>query len=80
MDLVATAPTPIIMNPITRVETPALAAEFNNLFSDGRMYFSGWPSEAGLRALAARGVKKIIMLRPADALVQARGYDPRAVA
>ncbi len=68
------------MTPIVRIEKPALAAEFNNLYSDGRMYFSGWPSEAGLRALAARGVTKIIMLRSAESLEQARGYDPRALA
>ncbi len=78
----ATAPQfdPKLVHPVVRIDTPSLAVEFNNLYSNGRVYFSGWPTEAGLRALAARGVTKIIMLRPVDAFVQACGYDPRALA
>jgi len=63
-----------------RVADPALADEFNNLSSDGDIYFAGWPSEAGLRTLAARGVKTVIALKTPEQVMDARGYDPRAVA
>jgi len=63
-----------------RVEEPALAAEFNNLFRDGDIYFAGWPSEAGMRALSARGVKTVIALKTPDQVLDARGYDPRKLA
>lgn len=62
------------------VSDPALAAEFNNLRAGGDFYFGGWPTEAGLRALAAKGVRKVICLKTADEVIAARGYDPRKVA
>jgi protein tyrosine phosphatase (PTP) superfamily phosphohydrolase (DUF442 family) len=79
MNLVATAapPLPPLARPVT---DPALAAEFNNIHSNGAVYFSGWPTEAGLRALAARGVKRVISLKTTDETIAARGYDPRKVA
>jgi protein tyrosine phosphatase (PTP) superfamily phosphohydrolase (DUF442 family) len=79
MKLVATAqpPLPPLAQPVSDAE---LAREFNNIHSNGAVYFSGWPTEAGLRALAARGVKRIIALKTADEAIAARGYDPRKVA
>jgi uncharacterized protein (TIGR01244 family) len=63
-----------------RVPDSVLAAEFNNLSQDGDIYFAGWPSEAGLRALAARGVRTVIALKSLDEIRDARGYDARAMA
>lgn len=79
MKLIATAqpPLPPLAQPVSDAE---LAREFNNLHSNGAVYFSGWPTEAGLRALAARGVKRVIALKTADETIAARGYDPRKVA
>ncbi|MFM7261865.1 MAG: hypothetical protein ACKO3W_14825 [bacterium] len=79
MTLVATAAPalPPMAQPISDAE---LAREFNNIQSNGAMYFSGWPTEAGLRALAARGVKRIIALKTPEETLAARGYDPRALA
>ncbi|MFM1867931.1 MAG: hypothetical protein RL591_1339 [Planctomycetota bacterium] len=79
MNLVATAqpPLPPLAQPVSDAE---LAREFNNIHSNGAVYFSGWPTEAGLRALAARGVKRIIALKTPDETIAARGYDPRKVA
>jgi protein tyrosine phosphatase (PTP) superfamily phosphohydrolase (DUF442 family) len=79
MNLVATAqpPLPPLAQPVSDAE---LAREFNNIHSNGAVYFSGWPTEAGLRALAARGVKRIITLKTPDETISARGYDPRKVA
>jgi uncharacterized protein (TIGR01244 family) len=68
---------PPLAQPVTE---SGLASEFNNIQSNGAVYFSGWPTEAGLRALAARGVKRVISLKTPDETVQARGYDPRKVA
>ncbi len=62
------------------VADAALSAEFNNLFSDGDIYFAGWPTEQGMRMLAARGVRTVIALKTADQIQEARGYDPRALA
>ena len=63
-----------------RAPDAVLAAEFNNLAQDGDIYFAGWPSEAGLRALAARGVRTVIALKSLDEIRDARGYDARTVA
>ena len=63
-----------------RVDDPALAPEFNNLYADGETYFAGWPTEAGLRLMAARGVKTVIALKSAEEVQDARNYDPRKVA
>ncbi len=76
--LASDAPRPIGV--AQRVSEAALAAEFNNLAQDGDIYFAGWPSEAGLRALAARGVRTVIALKSVDEIRDARGYDARAVA
>ena len=79
MTRVATAAPPL--PPMARpVDDAQLAREFNNLHSNGAMYFSGWPTEAGMRALAARGVTRIIALKTPDETLAARGYDPRALA
>ena len=72
------APRPI--GTAVRIDDPSLAPEFNNLAIDGTTYFAGWPTEAGLRALAARGVKTVITLKTPDQVLAARGYDPRKVA
>ena len=72
-----TSSIPPLAQPVSDAE---LAREFNNLHSNGAVYFSGWPTEAGLRALAARGVKRVIALKTADETIAARGYDPRKVA
>jgi uncharacterized protein (TIGR01244 family) len=79
MALVATAapPLPPMAQPVSDAQ---LAREFNNLHSNGAMYFAGWPTEAGMRALAARGVRRIIALKTPDETLAARGYDPRALA
>lgn len=71
---------PRLVSTAHRVEDPALTAEFNNLFADGDIYFSGWPSEAGLRAMSARGVKTVIALKTPEQVMDARGYDPRKLA
>ena len=68
---------PLLAQPIA---DPTLVSEFNNISSNGAMYFAGWPTEAGLRTLAARGVKRIIALKSAEEVIAARGYDPRLVA
>jgi len=79
MTLVATAapPLPPMAQPVSDAQ---LAREFNNLHSNGAVYFAGWPTEAGMRALAARGVTRIIALKTADETIAARGYDPCKVA
>lgn len=79
MTLVATSapPLPPMAQPVSDAQ---LAREFNNLHSNGAMYFAGWPTEAGMRALAARGVTRIIALKTPDETLAARGYDPRALA
>jgi uncharacterized protein (TIGR01244 family) len=64
----------------TAVTDPSLAAAFTNLSQDGDIYFAGWPTEAGLRALAARGVRTVITLKTVDEITAARGFDARAVA
>jgi uncharacterized protein (TIGR01244 family) len=74
------SPAPRAVAVARRVEEPALAAEFNNLFVDGDVYFSGWPSEAGLRAMSARGVKTVIALKTPEQVLEARNYDPRKLA
>lgn len=63
-----------------RVTDPAIADEFNNIFSTGEVYLSGWPTEEGLKQMAARGVKRVIALKTPDETLHARGYDPRVVA
>jgi uncharacterized protein (TIGR01244 family) len=63
-----------------RITDPALADEFNNLFATGDVYLGGWPTEAGLRQMAARGVKRVISLKTPEQVEQSRGYDPRAIA
>lgn len=63
-----------------RIDDPALADEFNNIFATGDLYLAGWPSEEGLRRLAAQGVKRIVALKTPDEVMHARGYDARAVA
>lgn len=63
-----------------RVDDPELVDEFNNIFATGDLYLAGWPSEEGLKRLAARGVKRIVALKTPDEVMHARGYDPRAVA
>lgn len=80
MRLVPTEPTPVPTPAIEVVSDPALAAEFNNLRSGGDFFFGGWPTEAGLRAMAAQGVRRVVCLKTAEEVVAARGYDPRVVA
>jgi len=63
-----------------RSKDPALASEFNNLFVDGDVYFAGWPTEAGLRAMAARGVKTVIALKTPEQVEQSSGFNPRRLA
>jgi uncharacterized protein (TIGR01244 family) len=63
-----------------RVADANLSAEFNNLYQDGDVYFGGWPTEEGIRALAARGVRTIIALKSIDEIRDARGYDARLAA
>lgn len=63
-----------------RVDDPELVDEFNNIFATGDLYLAGWPSEEGLKRLAARGVKRIVALKTPDEVMHARGYDARAVA
>jgi uncharacterized protein (TIGR01244 family) len=63
-----------------RVTDPALADEFNNIFSTGDVYLSGWPTEEGLKQMAARGVRRVIALKTPEEVLHARGYDPRVVA
>lgn len=63
-----------------RVTEPAIADEFNNIFALGDLYLAGWPTEAGLKAMAARGVQRVISLKTADEVTFARHYDPRAAA
>jgi uncharacterized protein (TIGR01244 family) len=64
----------------SRVADANLSAEFNNLSADGETYFGGWPTEAGLRAMAAKGVKLVVALKTPEQVQEARGYDPRKVA
>jgi len=64
----------------SRVADPNLSAEFNNLSADGETYFGGWPTEAGLRAMSAKGVKLVVTLKTPEQIEEARGYDPRKVA
>lgn len=63
-----------------RVTDPALADEFNNIFATGDVYLAGWPTEEGLKQLAARGVKRVIALKTPEEVLHARAYDPRVVA
>lgn len=63
-----------------RVTDPALADEFNNIFATGDVYLAGWPTEEGLKQMAARGVKRVVALKTPEEVLHARGYDPRAVA
>jgi len=63
-----------------RVDDPALADEFNNIFATGDLYLAGWPTEEGFKRLAARGVKRIVALKTPDEVMHARGFDPRAAA
>jgi uncharacterized protein (TIGR01244 family) len=63
-----------------RVSEPAIADEFNNIFALGDLYLAGWPTQAGLKAMAARGVRRVISLKTAEEVEYARHYDPRAVA
>lgn len=63
-----------------RITDPALADEFNNIFAVGDLYLAGWPTEQGLRRIAARGVKRIIALKTPDEVMHARGYDLQDVA
>lgn len=63
-----------------RVTDPAVADEFNNIFAVGDLYLAGWPTEEGLKQMAARGVKRVIALKTPDEVMHARGYDPRVVA
>lgn len=63
-----------------RVTDPALADEFNNIFSTGDLYLAGWPTEEGLKRMAARGVKRVIALKTPEETLHARGYDPREAA
>lgn len=63
-----------------RVTDPALADEFNNIFATGDVYLAGWPTEEGLKQMAARGVKRVIALKTPEEVLHARGYDPRVVA
>lgn len=76
----ATAPAQRQVAAAAPVTDPALAAGFTNLSRDGEVYFAGWPSEAGLRALAARGVHTVISLKTVDEIRAAKGYDAQAVA
>lgn len=62
------------------VTDASLATGFTNLSQDGEIYFAGWPTEAGLRALAARGVRTVIALKTLDEITAARGFDAGAVA
>ncbi len=71
---------PRVIGTAARSKDPALAAEFNNLFVDGDVYFAGWPTEAGLRAMAARGVKTVIALKTPEQVEQSSGFNPRRVA
>lgn len=64
----------------SRVADANLSAEFNNLSADGETYFGGWPTEAGLRAMSAKGVKLVVALKTPEQVQEARGYDPRKVA
>ena len=63
-----------------RISDNDLSAEFNNLSADGDTYFGGWPTEAGLRAMSAKGVKLVVALKTPEQVQEARGYDPRALA
>jgi len=80
MRLVPTDATPVPRPSIEIVSDPGIAAEFNNLRKGGDFFFGGWPTEAGLRAMAAQGVRKVVCLKTADEVIAARGYDPRVVA
>ena len=63
-----------------RISDNDLSAEFNNLSADGDTYVGGWPTEAGLRAMSAKGVKLVVALKTPEQVQEARGYDPRALA
>ena len=74
------SPAPRSMVDAVRVSEPAIADEFNNIFALGDLYLAGWPTQAGLKAMAARGVRRVISLKTAEEVEYARHYDPRAVA
>jgi uncharacterized protein (TIGR01244 family) len=76
----ATPQAPRAIGTAQRVADANLAAEFNNIQQDGDVYFAGWPTEDGIRALAARGVRTIIALKSIDEIRDARGYDARLAA
>jgi uncharacterized protein (TIGR01244 family) len=73
-------PAPRVSIDAVRVTEPAVADEFNNIFALGDLYLAGWPTEAGLKAMAARGVQRVVSLKTADEVTFARHYDPRAAA
>lgn len=74
------SPAPRLAVDAVRVSEPAIADEFNNIFVLGDLYLAGWPTEAGLKAMASRGVRRVISLKTAEEVEYARHYDPRAVA
>lgn len=56
-----------------------LADGFHNINQDGKLYFAGKPTKAGLDAMAARGVKVIVNIRTADR-IETDEFDHEAYA
>jgi uncharacterized protein (TIGR01244 family) len=54
-------------------------AQFNNLFQDEGMYFSGQPTEVGLEEMAAAGVTTVINLRADGEMAEKVPFDESAV-
>lgn len=62
------------------VDDDPVAGEFNVLRRQGNHYFAGYPTEAGLRELADRGVTTVIALKTPAQVKAARAMDADAVA
>lgn len=65
--------------PVHVAQRAEVDGEINNLYRDGRFFFSSQPSEAALRDLAeTKGVVKVINLRTEEEMAERVGFDETA--